>query len=315
MAGANMTFWMEFVLLGLTENAKLQIPLFVLFLNVYIITMMGNLSIILLIRISPSLHTPMYFLLMNLSFVDLCYSSIITPNMLANILSKEKTIIFLACATQMFFFIGVGSTEVFLLAVMAYDRYAAICKPLFYNTIMTKSTCIYLVVGAYCVAFLHALLHTICTFRLSFCKSNEIIHFYCDEPPLLKISCSDTSLNVIMMVFVAGGLILGSLIFILVSYAYIVNTILNIISSEDRWRAFSTCSSHLACVVLLFGTLVFMYLRPSSKYSMEQDRMASVFYTMVIPMLNPLIYSLRNKEVKGAVRKIMCRRTPIDTFH
>ncbi|XP_078508783.1 olfactory receptor 8U1-like [Lissotriton helveticus] len=313
MKGAN-TSLTEFILLGLTGDAKLQIPLFVFFFYVYLITMLGNLSIIILIRISPSLHTPMYFLLTNLSFIDLCYSSIITPNMLANMLSKEKTIPFLACATQMFLFVGVGSTEVFLLAVMAYDRYVAISKPLLYATIMTKSTCMCLMVGAYCVAFLHALLHTICTFRLPFCKSNEITHFYCDEPPLLKLSCSDTSLNVLMMVFVAGGLILGSLIFILVSYAYIVSTILNIISSEERWRAFSTCSSHLACVVLLFGTLVFMYLRPSSRYSMEQDRVASVFYTMVIPMLNPLIYTLRNKEVKGAVRKVMCRRNSKDTF-
>ncbi|XP_069086101.1 olfactory receptor 5AP2-like [Pleurodeles waltl] len=309
MNGRNRTSTTEFILLGLSEDPHLQAPLFLLFLNIYIITLVGNMGIMTLIRVSPHLHTPMYFLLCNLSFVDLCYSSVVTPNMLVNIMSEKKTISHSGCIAQMFFFATMGGSEVFLLALMAYDRYVAICNPLLYAAIMTKSACVYLAVGAYLVASINALIQTICAAKLYFCGCNKITHFYCDVPPLLKLSCSNTSLNVVMLVFVAGSLIVASLLFILISYAFIVYAIIKISSSKGRSRMFSTCSSHFICVTLFFGTLIFMYVRPSSKYSMEQDRVAAVFYTIIIPMLNPLIYSLRNKEVKDALRKVWHRRS------
>ncbi|XP_069083505.1 olfactory receptor 8D1-like [Pleurodeles waltl] len=301
----NRTSVTKFILLGLTEDTKLQLPLFVFFLLVYIMTVLGNISIITLIRISAHLHTPMYFLLSHMSFVDICYSTVITPNMLANVLSSKKTISFSGCMTQMFLFGAMGSVEVFILAGMSYDRFVAICNPLLYTAIMTKKMCAYLVGGAYVTGCLHSLLHAICLLRLSFCDSNRITHFYCDVPPLLKLSCSDISLNVALLIFVTGGLILGPLALVLVSYAYILYTILKVRSSESRWTAISTCCSHFLCVTLCFGTLIFMYIRPKSKYATQQDHVASVFYAVIIPMLNPLIYSLRNKDVKEALRKLM----------
>ncbi|XP_069083517.1 olfactory receptor 5J3-like [Pleurodeles waltl] len=308
MKERNQTSVREFILIGLSEDPKLKLPLFIFFVHVYGITLLGNLCIIILIRISPRLHTPMYFLLSNLSFVALCYSSTITPNMLENILSRTKTISFLGCITQIFFFVGTGSVEVFLLAVMPYDRFVAICNPLVYATIMTNQACMYLVVISYLVAYIHSMIHIICMLRLDFCGSNRITHFYCDVPPLLNLSCSDTSLKVAILNFVTGSLILGSLICIIVFYTYILYTILKISSSETRLTVFYTCSSHFASVTLCFGTLVFMYISPSSKYAMEQDRVASVFYTVIIPMLNPMIYSLRNKDVKEALRKVINRK-------
>lgn len=300
----NRTTVKEFILLGLTEDPTLQLPLFVFFLLVYVITVLSNISIITLIRISSNLHTPMYFLLSHMSFVDVCYSTVITPNMLANVLSSKKTISLSGCMTQMFLFGAMGSVEVFILAGMSYDRFVAICNPLLYTAIMTKKACAYLVGAAYVTGCLHSLLHLLCLLRLSFCDVNIISHFYCDVPPLLKLSCSDISLNVALLIFVTGGLILGPLALVLVSYAYIIYTILKVRSSESRRTAFSTCCSHFLCVILCFGTLIFMYLRPQSKYAMQQDQVASVFYAVIIPMLNPLIYSLRNKDVKGALRKL-----------
>ncbi|XP_069086104.1 olfactory receptor 5AP2-like [Pleurodeles waltl] len=304
MGESNHTIVSEFILLGLTEDPSLQVPLFIFFLLVYIITLVGNAGIMALIKFTPHLHIPMYFFLGNLSFVDICYSTDTTPNMLVNFLSEKKTISFRGCVTQLFLFFFTGSMEVFLLAVMAYDRYAAICNPLLYATIMTKQKSISLVLGAYSIALFNALLNTICTFKLSFCRSNRITHYYCDVPPLLKLSCSDTSLNEAVLFFVVGSLTLISLSFVVLSYAYIISAILQIKSSESRKKAFSTCSSHFVCVTLFFGTILFMYIRPTSSYSMDQDRVTSVFYTAIIPMLNPLIYSLRNNEVKEAFNKL-----------
>ncbi|XP_069483822.1 olfactory receptor 5AP2-like [Ambystoma mexicanum] len=305
MQTGNRTRLTEFVLLGLTDDPGLQLPLFMFFLLVYMITLLGNVGIMVLVRVTPRLHTPMYFLLWNLSFVDVCYSSVTAQKMLVNFLSESKRISFPGCVTQMFIFITMGSTEVFLLTIMAYDRYTAICNPLLYSVIMNNRTCIYLIVFIYSIASLNALTHAIFTFSLPFCGSNKITHFFCDVPPILKISCSDTTLNEVVLVTVAGGLILISLIIILISYSFIVSAILKIRSSEGRWKAFSTCSSHFICVTLFFGTLVFMYVKPTSSHSMAQDRVASVFYAVIIPMLNPLIYSLRNQEVKGAVEKAL----------
>ncbi|XP_069086111.1 olfactory receptor 5AP2-like isoform X1 [Pleurodeles waltl] len=309
MENHNQTSVTEFILLGLTDDPVLQVPLFALFLLVYSLTLISNIGIMVLIKLSPRLHNPMYFLLSNLSFVDLCYSSNITPNMLVNFLSEKKLITFLGCAVQMFLFAGLGSTEALLLAVMAYDRYAAICKPLLYHVIMTENRYTSLAALAYILGFLNSLVHTSCTFRLSFCDSNNIAHFFCDVPPLLKLSCSDTSLNEIVLFTVAGCVEVGSLLVIIVSYVHIVSAILRIRSSEGRRRAFSTCSSHFVVVTLFYGTIIFMYLRPRSSYSLDQDKVVSVFYTAAIPLLNPLIYSLRNQEVKAALKEIVLNET------
>ncbi|XP_069486103.1 olfactory receptor 8U3-like [Ambystoma mexicanum] len=303
MKERNWTSVTEFILLGLTDDPKLQTPLFVLFLLFYIATLLGNISIMAVIRISPRLQTPMYFLLTNLAFVDCSYTSVITPNMLVNFFSERKAISLPGCITQLFFFFLMGCTEVFLLVAMSYDRYIAVCNPLLYNVLMTKRVCIYLTVGSYSLALMIAVIHTTCTFMLSFCGPNKITHFYCDVPPLLKLSCSDTLLNEAVVFFVAGSSLAVSLTIIIISYTYIVSAILRIRTSEGRSKAFSTCSSHFFCVILFYGTVFFMYLRPSSSYSLDHDRVASLFYTVVIPMLNPLIYSLRNKEVAEAFRK------------
>ncbi|XP_069486120.1 olfactory receptor 5J3-like [Ambystoma mexicanum] len=297
----NQTSVTEFFLFGLTDDARLKIPLFLLFLLMFIITLMGNLGIMTLIKISPRLQTPMYFLLSNLSFVDLCHSSNIMKTLLTNFLFERKSISLAECELQLFLFLCMGSADIFLLVAMAYDRYIAICKPLFYTVIMTKQSCIFLVLGTYLIAFLHSMTHTMCAFRLSFCGPNQITHFYCDILPLLKLSCSDTSINEAIMFFFSGSLLVASLVMILISYTYIISSILMIHSTHGRQKAFSTCSSHFSCVLLFFGTIIFIYLRPGSNSSLPQERVASVFYTVVIPMLNPIIYSLRNKEVKLAL--------------
>ncbi|XP_078503145.1 olfactory receptor 5AP2-like [Lissotriton helveticus] len=315
MKERNWTSVKEFILLGVTDEPKLQIPLFIMFLLFYIITLLGNISIVALVTICPHLHTPMYFLLSNLAFVDFSYSSVITPKMLINLISETKAISLHGCMTQLFFFSFMGSTDIFLLAAMAYDRYVAICNPLLYVDIMTKGTCLCLSGGAYSVAFMNALIHTSCMSRLSFCGPNKITHFYCDVPPLLKLSCSDTLINVTVVVSMAGSILGSSFIIICVSYIYIISAIFRINSFEGRSRAFSTCSSHFFSVVLFYGTLSFMYLRPSSIYSMDQDRVASVFYTVVIPMLNPLIYTLRNQEVIRALRKFIWQHIVLYSKH
>ncbi|XP_040195557.1 olfactory receptor 1020-like [Rana temporaria] len=304
MAKWNNTEFKEFILLGLTDNPKLEIILFVLFFIFYIVTLFGNIGIIVAVRLDSRLHSPMYFFLNNLSFLDLCYATIITPKTLVNFLSTSKTIGYYECAVQMYFFAASVTTECFLLGVMAYDRYAAICNPLLYSTIMAKRKCMQLVAGAYTLGYLNATLHTICTFQLPFCKTNKIDHFFCDVPPLLKLSCTKTTMNEILMFIFGGFAESSSLTTIIVSYSYIISTILSIRSKEGRKKAFSTCASHLLAVTIFYSTILFMYLRPSSKYTMSQDRVASVFYSVIIPMLNPLIYSLRNNEVAQALKKI-----------
>ncbi|XP_078502923.1 olfactory receptor 5G9-like [Lissotriton helveticus] len=301
MKASNWTHVTEFVILGITEDPQLQLPLFLFFLLVYILTLLCNTGIVILVLLNHYLHTPMYFLLCSLSFVDICLSSITVPIMLTNFLSTRKIISFPGCVAQMFLLFVIGSTEVFLLAVMAYDRYTAICNPLLYPAIMSNQTCIYLLVRIFVIAILNAVTQTICTFTLPFCNSNMIAHFCCDILPILKLACADTTLNEVLLFLVAGGLILVSVIFILISYACIISAILKITSSAGRWRAFSTCSSHFVCVIVFFGTLVFMYGMPNTKHSMAKDRVVSLFYMVIIPMLNPLIYSLRNHEIKGAL--------------
>ncbi|XP_070813506.1 olfactory receptor 5AP2-like [Pituophis catenifer annectens] len=300
----NHTRLSKFILLGITDQKELQLPLFVLFLLVYIITLVGNLGMIMLIKTDSRLHIPMYFFLSNLAFIDVNYSSSITPNMLVSLLTERKSIGFAACAIQMFVFVVCGSTECLLLAVMAFDRYVAICHPLRYSVIMSGKICVWLAAISYFLGIFYAVLHTTFSFSLSFCGPNMINHYYCDIPPLLKLSCSDTHTNETVIFAQVSINCVGTTVIILFSYASILTTILKIRSTQSRRKAFSTCSSHLIVVSLFYGTIFFMYLRPTSTYSLEQDKVASLFYTVVIPMLNPLIYSLRNKEVKEAFWRI-----------
>ncbi|XP_069083589.1 olfactory receptor 5AR1-like [Pleurodeles waltl] len=307
MEDVNKTTHSEFTLLGLTEEPRLKIILFSVFTVVYILTVIGNIGIIVLIRLSPRLHTPMYFFLSHLSFVDLFYSSDIAPRMLVDLLSESNRIFRVSCIIQLFIFIAAGTMEVLLLAVMAYDRYVAVCQPLHYMAIITKSFCVLLLSIVYIAGVLHSMIQTGCTFRLPFCHW-EIHNFWCDIPPLLKLSCTDTFTNEVVL-FIFGGLLsISSLLAIAISYAAIISAVLRMCSSAARLHVFSTCASHFTGVSLYFGTACFTYLRPSSVYSLDQDKTVTLFYTVVIPMLNPLIYSLRNKDVKEGLRKII-RRT------
>ncbi|XP_008840221.1 olfactory receptor 5A1 [Nannospalax galili] len=303
-AGNSSTVTM-FIFLGFSDYPKLQALLFLTFLGIYLVTLIWNLALIFLIRGDICLHTPMYFFLSNLSFIDICYSSTVAPKMLTDFFQEQKIISFLGCAVQFFFFVGLGLTECFLLTAMAYDRYAAISSPLLYTTIMSQGFCTCMVAGAYFGGFLSSLIQTSSIFQLHFCGPNIINHFFCDLPPVLALSCSSIFFSQVLnflVVITAGG---SSFLILLISYSYIVAAVLKISSVEGRWKAFNTCTSHLMAVTMLFGTALFMYLRPSSSYSLSRDKVVSVFYSLVIPMLNPLIYSLRNKEIKNALWKVM----------
>ncbi|XP_026542392.1 olfactory receptor 1019-like [Notechis scutatus] len=305
MIEENHTKMTEFILVGLVNSPKMELLSFIVILIIYLITLTGNLGMIILIRISSQLQSPMYFFLSHLSFLDFGYSSAIAPKMLANILADEKSISYANCAAQMYFFIFCASTECILLAVMAYDRYVAICNPLLYVVTMSPKVCTVMVAGSYLIGLVNAVTQTASTFQLSFCDSHVINHFFCDVPPLLSLSCTDTSINEMVLFVFATILGIFTSTEIMVSYAFILTAILRINSSEGKQKAFSTCASHLAAVIIFYGTTVFMYLRPSSNYVLDQDKWASVFYTIMIPMLNPLIYSLRNKEVKNALRRLL----------
>uniref|UniRef100_G3UK84 Olfactory receptor n=1 Tax=Loxodonta africana TaxID=9785 RepID=G3UK84_LOXAF len=299
----NSTRVTEFILLGFSVYREIKIILFLLILVAYTLTLLGNFGMISLIWLDSRLHTPMYFFLSNLAFVDFCYSSAIAPKFLETLLTNHRSISFYACATQLGFFLNFLISEMFLLAVMAYDRYVAICNPLLYMVVMSQKVCMQLVLAPYLYSFSVALLHTVVTFRLIYCGPNIINHFYCDDVPLMVLACSDTSLKEILIFIFAGFNMISSLTTVLISYLYIVAAILRIQSTEGRCKAFSTCASHLTAVTIFYGTLIFMYLQPKSNHSLDTDKMASVFYTIVIPMLNPMIYSLRNQEVKNALWK------------
>uniref|UniRef100_A0A8C4VR99 Olfactory receptor n=1 Tax=Gopherus evgoodei TaxID=1825980 RepID=A0A8C4VR99_9SAUR len=309
MAEGNHSTETQFILLGLMDRQELQIPLFMVFLVIYVLTLVGNLGMIVLIRVDPRLHTSMYFFLGNLSVVDLFYASIFAPRMLVNFLVRSKSISYSACIAQHFFFVVFVTTEGFLLAVMAYDRYVAICNPLLYTAVMSKRRlCVLLVVASYICGFVNAVVQTPFIFTLSFCDSNVINHFFCDIPPILKLSCSDTH-NANMVHFTLSSIVvMTSILIVLFSYMYILIAILKIHSAKGRNKTFSTCASHLTAVTIFYGTVIFMYLRPSSRYTTNPDKIISVFYILIIPMLNPLIYSLRNKEVKDAVRRMINRK-------
>ncbi|XP_008825209.1 olfactory receptor 151-like [Nannospalax galili] len=307
MAAENQSTVTEFILGGLTNRPELQLPLFLLFLGIYLVTMVGNLGMITLISLNTQLHTPMYFFLSNLSFVDLCYSSAITPKMLINFVSQENRISYVGCMTQLYFFLLFVIAECYMLTVMAYDRYVAICQPLLYNIIMSLVLCSLLVALVYAMGFIGSTIETGLMLKLHYCEA-LISHYFCDILPLMKLSCSSTYDVDMTVFFLAGFNIVVTSLTVLVSYAFILSSILRISSSEGRSKAFSTCSSHFAAVGLFYGSTAFMYLKPSTASSLAQENVASVFYTTVIPMLNPLIYSLRNKEVKAALDRTLSRK-------
>ncbi|KAM3924483.1 olfactory receptor 5AR1-like [Leptodactylus fuscus] len=290
---------------GITDGVILAPILFVFFLMVYLVTLVGNIGMVVLVLQTPKLQTPMYFFLCFLSMVDLTCSSVITPNMLVDLLSIKKTISFIGCALQFFFFAAMAATEAFLLSSMSYDRYVAICHPLHYIFIMTKKKCWSLVFFSFTVGFLQSSAQTSCMFSLEFCGSNHIEHFYCDVSPLLRLSCSDTFTCNMVTIFIISSCGIGSFLTILVSYIFIVYSILHMKSAEGRRKAFTTCSAHLTSVFILFGSVFFVYLRsPTSDFG-KRDKVASVFYTVMMPMLNPLIYSVRNQEVKKVLMVVL----------
>uniref|UniRef100_A0A803J6Y0 Olfactory receptor n=2 Tax=Xenopus tropicalis TaxID=8364 RepID=A0A803J6Y0_XENTR len=303
MENSNQTSMNRFLLLGLTNIPYLQALCVLMFLIIYIITLSANLLLILVVKINPQLQTPMYFFLSNLSIIDFFFSSTIVPKIMAITLSQDKSISLMDCATQMFFSLTLGTTECLILAVMAYDRYAAINKPLHYTTIMNKGFCIGMAAGSWIISTINSAIHVYLTFQLPFCRSHQINHFFCEMPPLFRLSCRDTNLNEVAMYISAGIIGVCSFVLTLVSYVHIISTILKIRSTAGRYKAFSTCASHLAVVSLYYGTLLFMYMRPHSAYSPEVDKTVSIIYTTVTPMLNPIIYSIRNEHVKDTIRK------------
>ncbi|XP_027268067.1 olfactory receptor 8D1 isoform X1 [Cricetulus griseus] len=308
MGNGNHSTSAVFVLVGLTQQPELLLPLFLLFLGIYVVTVVGNLGMILLITVSPLLHTPMYYFLSSLSFVDLCYSTVITPKMLVNFLGKINLIFYSECMAQLFFFVIFVVAEGYLLTAMAYDRYVAICRPLMYNVIMSSRLCSLLVLVSFILGLLSAIAHTSAMMKLSFCKSLIISHYFCDVLPLLNLSCSNTRLNELLLYTIAGLNTLVPTISVTISYVFIFGCILRISSSEGRSKAFGTCSSHLMAVGIFFGSITFMYFKPPSSNTLEEEKVSSVFYTTVIPMLNPLIYSLRNKDVKKALGRFLVGR-------
>ncbi|XP_029435512.1 olfactory receptor 5V1-like [Rhinatrema bivittatum] len=304
----NQTTLTEFIILGFSNLLELQNLLFGVFLVIYLVTLVGNIAIITVARIDICLHKPMYFFLGNLSFLDICYTTSTVPKMLENLLAEKKSISYPGCIVQLYFFLSFVGTECVLLAVMAYDRYAAICNPLRYTVIMNNMVCWSLTASCWITGLVNSAIHTYFTFRLPFCGANKLNYFFCDIPPLLSLSCADTSVN--EAVLLAIGVFIGWTPFlcIIMSYVYIILTILKIRSSKGRHKAFSTCASHLTVVLLYYGSSIFTYVRPISSYSLDKDRLISVLYSFVTPMLNPIIYTLKNKDVKSALKKIFVKK-------
>ncbi|XP_057556305.1 olfactory receptor 12D1-like [Hippopotamus amphibius kiboko] len=305
----NQTSVTEFLLLGVTDIQALQPLLFMVFLAMYFVSVAGNGAILMVVISDPRLHSPMYFFLGNLSCLDICYSTVTLPKMLENFLSTHKAISFLGCISQLHFFHFLGSTEAMLLAVMALDRFVAICKPLRYTLIMNPQVCMQMAITTWTIGFFHALLHSVMTSRLNFCGSNYIHHFFCDVKPLLKLACGNTKLNEWLLHTVTETIGMSSFFLTLLSYFYIIIYLFfKTHSCSMLHKALSTCASHFMVVVLFFAPVVFTYLRPASGSPMDQDRIIAIMYSVVTPVLNPLIYTLRNKEVKGALRRVIRRR-------
>uniref|UniRef100_A0A8C5PN36 Olfactory receptor n=1 Tax=Leptobrachium leishanense TaxID=445787 RepID=A0A8C5PN36_9ANUR len=301
MSSKNQTSVVEFILFGLSIQPKMQVILFVVFLVCYLISIAGNVIIIWISWVSPHLHTPMYFFLGNLSFLDVWYTSSIVPKMLINFLSVNKSISFEACFSQLCIHLSLGGTECYILLVMAYDRYVAICKPLQYTNIMHNILCIRMAAGSWMGGLLNSIIHTGLALRLPFCGPNVINHFFCEVPSVLELACADVSLNKTVIFCCAIVVVMVPFLLIIVTYIYIISNILKIKTSLGRRKAFSTCASHIIVVSLFYGTIIFMYMRPGKVHVLNEDKMATLFYSVITPMLNPLIYTLRNKDVKGAL--------------
>ncbi|XP_054844522.1 olfactory receptor 5V1-like [Eublepharis macularius] len=305
MAGDNQTQVTEFVFLGFSGIPRGHAFLFVVFLAIYLLTITGNIMIVALIQLDSRLHSPMYFFLTHLSCLDVCYSSVTVPKIMANLLHQKPTISYNQCMAQMFFLMSFAGSECALLAIMAYDRYAAICQPLRYSNLMSPQVRVPLAVFTWLWGFLDSALHTALATNLSFCGANQLDHIFCDVPPLLKIACSDTYVNEMTLHIANIFMGLSPFLLVVISYVYILSTILRIRSNTGRRKAFSTCASHMVVVIIYYGMADVNYNRPSTGYSLEIDTLISTLYCIITPMLNPLIYSLRNKEVKGALRKVL----------
>uniref|UniRef100_A0A8D1N3G4 G-protein coupled receptors family 1 profile domain-containing protein n=1 Tax=Sus scrofa TaxID=9823 RepID=A0A8D1N3G4_PIG len=296
----------EFILLGISSRPEDQKPLFSLFLTIYLVTITGNLLIILAIRSDPQLQTPMYFFLTFLSFTDICFTTTIVPRMLVNFLS-HKTISYAGCLTQMYFIYALGNTDSCLLVVMAFDHYVAICDPFHYVTIMSHHRCVLMVALSCSLPHLHSLLHTLLLNQLTFCDSNIIHHFLCDLSPLMKLSCSSTFVNETVMIIEGSFILVTPFLCIAFSYIRILTAVLKIPSAAGKRKAFSTCGSHVTVVTLFYGSIFYVYLQPVSSYTVR-DHMATIVYTVLSSMLNPFIYSLRNKDLKQGLRKLVGSR-------
>ncbi|XP_031226749.1 olfactory receptor 8K5-like [Mastomys coucha] len=313
MGQKNTTSVPGFILMGITQSTELQLPLFGVFFIIYAVTVMGNLGMIILTKLDSHLQTPMYFFIRHLAFIDLGNSTVICPKMLVDFVMDDKTISFYECAIQLSFFLMFIISEFFILSAMAYDRYVAICNPLLYSVIMSQRLCHILVGIPYLYSTFQALLFTSKIFTLTFCGSNIISHFYCDDVFLLPMLCSNAEEIQLLIILFSSLNLISSLLVVLGSYVLILLAICRMHSAEGRRKAFSTCGSHLTVVVVFYATLFFMYLQPKSTHSLENDKIASVFYTLVIPMINPLIYSLRNKEVKNAFYRVLKNQFKINT--
>ena len=305
MEQKNESSFTGFILLGFSDRLQLEPVLFVVLLIFYIFTLLGNTTIIALSYLDPHLHTPMYFFLSNLSFLDMCYTTSIVPQLLVNLSGADKSISFGGCVVQMYISLALGCTECILLGVMAFDRYAAVCKPLHYTVIMHPRLCALMASASWITGFANSLLQTALVFLLPRCGRNKLAHFFCEIPPFLKLACVDTTMNVYVTFIGSVIILLTPVSLIMFSYVQIVRAVLRIKSTAGQRKAFGTCGSHLTVVSLFFGTAIYVYFQPSSNNSQDQDKFMSLFYTVIIPMTNPLIYTLRNRDVKGAMKKVL----------
>uniref|UniRef100_D4ACU7 Olfactory receptor n=1 Tax=Rattus norvegicus TaxID=10116 RepID=D4ACU7_RAT len=300
----NPTLVTEFLLSGVTDIQELNSILFVTVLAMYFVNVFGNGAIMMIVSLDPRLHSPMYFFLGNLACLDICFSTVTVPKMLENFFSTSKAISFLGCITQLYFFHFLGSTEALLLTIMAFDRFVAICRPLHYPSIMNRQVCIQMAVFIWAIPFLHALVHSILTYQLNFCGSNHIHHFFCDVKPLLELACGNTELNRWLLNTFTGTFAIGLFFLTFLSYFYIITYLfLKTRSCSMLHKALSTCASHFMVVIIFYAPVLFIYINPDSGSSLEKDRIIAVMYTVVTPALNPLIYTLRNKEVRGALNR------------
>ncbi|XP_018428847.1 PREDICTED: olfactory receptor 5B12-like [Nanorana parkeri] len=306
----NQTILNELFLSGLSDIPALQIPLFLFFLLIYLLTITWNLLIISLIVTDSHLHTPMYFFLGNLAGLDLCCSSVIIPRMLFDLHTQSRKITIAACISQVFFFIFFAPSEIFLLAVMSYDRYTAICQPLHYIRIMSWKVCVRLVFVVWCLSFVYSLVHTLYVSKLTFCESDIIESFFCDLPQLFQISCSDIYINIQLIFFLGGFVAVGCLLTTFLPYVYIFRTVLNIKVKGKRSKVFSTCTSHLTIVFIFYGSCLFNYFLPNARHQFAVHKVVSMFYSVILPLLNPLIYSLRNQDFRAAFQNVLRNTIP-----